>query len=181
MLRGTIFPFSLKKLDVDIERLNPGTGLDDVHTSHIKKIKRSCRNSIFEICNKLITRTYIASSMLEGHIRPTVSESSGNKTDSENYRPAINPSNFLKIIEYLLLPLLEKHLPVHQNQFAYRSARGCLVVITVLKESVRNWKLKSSDLHCAMVDHSKAYDRNNTSLLCGKMTETDLLGMPLHE
>ena len=35
-------------------------------------------------------------------------------------------------------------------------------------------KLKRSDVFCAMVDPSKAYDRINTSLLVDKMRETGL-------
>ena len=34
--------------------------------------------------------------------------------------------------------------------------------------------LKRSDVYCAMVDLSKAYDRITTSLLCEKVRETDL-------
>ena len=36
MLRGTSFFFLLKDLDVSIEKLNPVTGYDSAHTSHIK-------------------------------------------------------------------------------------------------------------------------------------------------
>ena len=71
--------------------------------------------------------------MLKGHIRPTVKSSSGNKTDSENYRPVTNSSSFLKILEYLVLPHVEKHLPVHKNQLACRPVSGCIDAITVLK------------------------------------------------
>ena len=74
--------------------------------------------------------------MLKEHIRPTVKNSSGNKTDSENYKPVMNSSNFLKVIEYLLLPRLEKHLPIHENKFAYRPETGCIDTITVLKETM---------------------------------------------
>ena len=44
MLRGTNFSFSLKDLDVGIDRFNPYTGFDSLHSSHIKNSKRCCRN-----------------------------------------------------------------------------------------------------------------------------------------
>ena len=40
MLRGTNFSFSPKDLDVAVDRFNPGTGFDGVHTYHIKNAKR---------------------------------------------------------------------------------------------------------------------------------------------
>ena len=74
--------------------------------------------------------------MLKGHIVPTVKNSSENRTDSRNYKPAMNLSNFLKVLENLLLPHLEKHLPIHGNQIAYRPAKSCIDAMTVLKETV---------------------------------------------
>ena len=81
--------------------------------------------------------------MLKGNIRPTVKNSSGNKTDSKNYRPVMNSSNFLKVIEYLLLPHLEKHLPIHENQFAYRPATGCIYImgLYIIRNYASDYKL----------------------------------------
>ena len=103
MLPGTKFPFSLKDFDFANDRLNPGTGYDSVHTSHIKNLKRCCRNLLCKFSNKLMSHTYIPRCMLKRDIRPTVKNSSGNKTDSKNHKPEMNSSNFLKALEYLLL------------------------------------------------------------------------------
>ena len=79
----------------------------------------------------------------------------------------------LKVLKNLLLPHLEKHLPVHKNQFACRPETGCIDEMTVLKETVMYYNIKRYDVLCAMVDLLKAYARTNTSLLCYKMRETD--------
>ena len=79
MLCGTDFYFSLKDLDVVIDRLNPGTGFDSVHTWYIKNSERSYRNLLCKYYNKLISHTYIPNSMLKRHICPPVKNSSGNK------------------------------------------------------------------------------------------------------
>ena len=75
-----------------------------------------------------------------------------------------------------MLPYLQKHLPVHENQFDYRPATGCIDVITVLKETAMYYNSQCFDVYCAMVDISKVYDRINTSLLSEKMRESDLPG-----
>ena len=112
--------------------------------------------------------------MLKWHIRPTVRNSSDNKTDSKSYRPVMNWPNFLKVLVHLLLPHIEKYFPVHDNQFAYRPATSCIDAINVLKETVMYHNSQRSDVYCAMIDLSKAYDRINNSLLCNKMRETEL-------
>ena len=71
----------------------------------------------------------------------------------------MNSSNFLKVLEYLLLPHLEKNLKIEQRQFTYRNATGCLDAITLLKETVAHYNREHTDVYCAMVDLSKAYDR----------------------
>ena len=89
--------------------------------------------TLWKFYNKLISHTYVPHSMLKGHIRPTVKKTALEINWFENYRPVMNSSNFLEVIEYLLLSLLEKHLLIHENQFAYRPATGCIDAITVLK------------------------------------------------
>ena len=52
--------------------------------------------------NSVISWSHIAifpHSMLKGHIRPTVKNSFGNKTDLKDYRPVKNSSKFLKVLE----------------------------------------------------------------------------------
>ena len=49
MLRRKHFSFSQEDLDAAIERLNPGIGFLNVHTSHIKNSKRSYRNLLWKI------------------------------------------------------------------------------------------------------------------------------------
>ena len=119
MLCGTNFSFFPKGFGVAIDRLNPGTGFDSLHTSCIKSSKRCYRNLLCKFYNTLISHTHISHNMPKGHIRPTVKKSSGNKADSKNFRPVMNSSNFLKALEYLLLPHLEKHVPDPENYFAY--------------------------------------------------------------
>ena len=86
--------------------------------------------------NKIRSYTYISPAMLKDRIQPTVKSPSGTKTASQNYRPVMNSSNFLKALEYILLPPPEKNIKIDQRQFAYRKATGCLDAISLLKETV---------------------------------------------
>ena len=53
---------------------------------------------------------------------------------------------------------------------------GCLDVITLFKETVAHYNREHTDVHCAMVDLSKAYVRINISSLCDKLKSTYLPG-----
>ena len=166
--------FTMRELGKAINRLNPGKGFDHIHTKHLKHTKPCFRNLLCKLINKFVTHGFIPQSMLKGEIRPTVKNGAGSKTSSQNYRPVMTSSNCLKVFEYLLLPYLEKHLNVHSNQFAYRRSTSCLQAITLLKETITHYNSRASNVHCAMVDLSKAYDRVNISILCRKLRETTL-------
>ena len=87
----------------------------------------------------------------------------------------MNSSAFLKVFEYILLPCLERFLKIDSHQFGYRRDTGCLNDVTVLKETVLKYNKEGSNVHCAMVDLSKAYDCVNIDKLVGRLRNT---GMP---
>jgi len=126
-----LMTFTMREWDIAINRLNPVEGFNHIHTGHLKKTKSCFRNLLYKLINRFISHRFIPHSMLKGHIRPTVKNGAAGKTTSNNYRPVMTSSNFLKVFEYLLLPHLERHLDVHSNQFAYRRSSSCLRAITL--------------------------------------------------
>ena len=59
--------------------------------------------------------------MLEGYIKPSVKNSMGDITDSNNYREIMILNNMLKLMEYCLLPLLQKYTNVSSFQLGYKA------------------------------------------------------------
>ena len=112
--------------------------------------------------------------MILGKIRPTVKNSAGKKTSLSNYRPVMNSSINVKIFKYLILPYLDKYLNSVHNQIAYRSSTGCVNVVILLKETISLYNQRHSDVFCAMIDHSQAYDRININTLCTKIKRTEI-------
>ena len=55
------------------------------------------------------------------------------------------------------------------------TSAGMLDAITLLKETVAHFNREHTDVHCAMVDLFKAYDRINISSLCDKLKATYFL------
>ena len=165
-LNNTTIVFSVKDVDNAIMRLKSAVGHDDIHTKLLINAGPCFRNLLCKLMNKFLSHGFLPHGMLLGKIRPTVKNSAGNKTSSSNYRPVMNSSNILKTFEYLILPYLEKYLNLSHNQFAYRSSTGCLNAITLLKETISHYNQRHSDVFCAMIDLSQAYDQININTLC---------------
>ena len=103
--------------------------------------------------------------MLKGRIKPTLKDNSLGKTQSNNYRPIMNSSNLLKIFESCISPLIDKHIDLNKRQFGFRAKTSCLSAHIILKEIIKKYNAGKSNVYCAMVDISKAFDKVNHSIL----------------
>ena len=157
-----------------ISQLNVGLGWDGIHANHLKLSGRVFKNLLFKFFNTLINHSFVPERMAFGEIRPVVKNASLGKHDSDNYRPVMNSSMFLKILEYCLLPILSKNLQISNWQFGFRQNTGCLPAIALVKETIFRYNDENTNVHCVMIDLSKAFDRINHAILFQKLMATGL-------
>ncbi len=81
-----------------IHSLNEGIGHDFIHTKHLKFASDQFINSLSLLFSSYINHAYMPKEMLFGEIRPIIKNKMGNKTDSDNFRPVMNLSNLLKLV-----------------------------------------------------------------------------------
>ena len=169
------FTVSIPDLRDAVKRLKLGKGWDQIHVNHFKFMGPIFENLVCKFINRILSHNFVPREMLKGEIRPVTKSDKLDRESSENYRPVMNSSAFLKVFEYILLPCLERFLKIDSHQFGYRRDTGCLNAVTVLKETVLKYNKEGSNVHCAMVDLSKAYDCVNIDKLVGRLRNT---GMP---
>ena len=112
--------------------------------------------------------------MLHGEIRPIIKDKKVCKSKLENYRPIMNSSVFLKVFEYLLLPILQKYLAPSKQQVGFTPHSSCANAVTLLKEIIHNYNSDGSEVFCAFVDLCKAFDNIDHEILIGKLSRTNL-------
>ena len=122
----------------------------------------------------MMLHCFVPCTMLKGEIRPVFKAGKTSKTDSENYRPVMNSSVFLKLLEYLILPVLKSNLNLSSRQFGFRPGTNCQSAVLMLQEVVKSYTELNSNVHCAMLDLTKAFDRMNFNILIAKLKKTHL-------
>ena len=157
-----------------IDKLNLGMGHDMVHTNHLKYCGNTFRNLLSKFLSKCVSHNFLPHNMLKGEIKPRIKDNIASKTSSDNYRPVMNSSNLFKLFEYCLLPHLEKCLDLCPSQFGFRKNTSCISAICILKETIASYNAKNSNVHCAMVDLSKAFDKININILMEKLKKTEM-------
>ena len=173
-LRRGINHILMSDIDRAINALNTGLGWDGVHSNHLKYAGPVIKNLLGKLFNKMISHAYIPVPMMYGEIRPIIKNNSLGKTVSDNYRPIMNSGMFLKTLEYCLLPELQQKLKLSSHQFGFRQHTGCLPAVALVKETLFKYNSENSNVYCATVDFSKAFDRVNWNVLFSKLRKSNL-------
>ena len=151
-----------------IDKLNTGLGFDGIHSNHLKLAGPVFKNLLSRFYSACLRHCYLPHDMIMGVIKPTL-KGTACKTKSESFRPVMNSSIFMKILEYCLMPTLKQLLSIDPLQFGFQTGSNCDYAIALLKETVLNYKNEATNVHAAALDLSKAYDRVNHDLLLRKL------------
>ena len=157
-----------------INSLNPGIGHDGIHVNHIKFGGQFLMSFLSKLFSSFIQHGHVPKSMLIGEIRPIIKNVMGDVHSSDNYRPVMSSSSFLKLFEYCLLFKLEKYIKLNSRQFGFRKFTSCEMPITILKETISNYNKSNSNVHCAFLDLTKAFDKINHNILITKMLDESI-------
>ena len=167
----SVFPHVV---DESIDKLKEGIGWDGIHKNHLKHCGKSFVDFLSRIFSSFIRHAHMPVDILRGEFRPIVKNAKGDINDSNNYRPVMISSNLLKVFEYCLLPVFKMYIKPNKWQFGYVSDASCLSPGLILKEVIHKYNSSKSDVHCAMLDFSKAFDRINIKLLIKKLIDSNL-------
>ena len=85
-----------------------------------------------------------------------------------------NNNNYLKLLEYLILPVLEYNLSLSSRQFGFRPGANCQSAVMMLHGVMNSYTELISKIHSAMLDLSKAFDWTNFNILVALLKKTHL-------
>ena len=96
------------------------------------------------------------------------------KSDSANYRPVVNSSNMLKLLEYFVLLSLNRNLNASSRQFGFRQSAKSQAAKFTVQEVIHSYTRENSNVQCALIDFTRAFDEINFDVLMSKIQKTQV-------
>ncbi len=158
----------------DVKQLNDGMGHDGIHSRFLKMASQSLIDILCNFLNLCFSHCYMPPKLLIGNIRPIVKDKKGNLTDSSNYRPVMQSSCLLKIIEIHILDTIAEKVSISEHQYGFRRGTSTSDACFILKEIMFNNSHTRDKALITFVDLSKAFDRVNHYILGNKLLDENV-------
>ena len=147
------------------KELKSGIGHDGIHSAFLMNVSDTFLDNIAYFINSCYNHCFIPGNVLKGDINPTIKDQKGNVTESSNYRPVMQSSCLLKIIELHILSILEEKILFNFRQFGFKKGCSTTDACWILKETVYKYIDKKGKAFAAFIDLSKAFDQVDHFLL----------------
>ena len=161
--------FSRADIHAAIKKLKPSIGFDGIHSNHLKKCTYLYEKCISDLFNCFILHSYVSLDILKGTINPTVKNQYEDLQSSDNYRPVMSSSIFLKLFEYCILEKIANDISLNDRQHGFRSNYSTSTACFTLKETILNYTESSSNVYACFIDISKAFDSVDHKILMEKL------------
>ena len=157
--------FSKRDISNCIKLLKETLGFDHIHSNHLKLSSELLHDVIAKLFSSFIIHSFLPPEMIKGIITPIVKNKLGNLCSSDNYRPVMNSSVFLKLFEYCLLLKIDPYVTLNDRQHGFRKSYSTSTACFMLKETILNYTQAGSNVYGCFLDISKAFDTVDHSTL----------------
>jgi len=151
-------------------------GLDNISTLHLKYLGPAGMDYLTAMYNLSLASSEIPSLWKMCKILPSL-KAGKDPSDSKSYYPISVLCPTIKILEKLLLPILEQHLPNSNIQYGFRRGHSTTSALMELNSTISSgFNQKRPLCHTLLLQIDMAFDRVNHEKLLADLNNSSLPG-----
>ena len=112
-------------------------------------------------------------------IKPVPKNKSQSLSDSNNYRAISKNTIISKIIDHVLISLINDKLITSAYQFAYKKDFSTSLCSFLVLETIQYYKSRGSNVYMLSLDCTKAFDKIQFSKFLNTLIEKDIIRLSL--
>ena len=150
---------------IEMPDLNKACGSDGICSEHLKYASKVLVPLQAMCFTSLISHGFLRESMLSVVLVPVIQDKAGKIYYTDNYRHIALASVISKLVEVIMLDIIEVHINTNPNQSGFKRKHGTDQCIYVLKEIIDLYRKLNGSVFVCFLDASKAFDRVNHTTL----------------
>ena len=131
---------------------------DNINTNLLKNSSNTFKSLIVSLFNSMLVHGFTANNLLISTLVSIPKNVRASLTSSDNYRGIALCSNIAKALDRIFLTMFSNKLLTSNAQYAYKEKHGSVLCTLMLKESVKYFTNRNTDVYCCLLDASKAFD-----------------------
>ena len=133
--------------------------LDNISSEHLIYGGPQLTVHMTLLFNSMIHHCFVPNDFCNGVILPLLKNKHGDASDVNMYRGITLSPVISKLFESVLLCLYDEYLTSDSLQFGFKKNSSCIHALFTVKESVRYFTKRGSNVYCTFLDASKAFDK----------------------
>ena len=140
-------------------KMKKSDGNKRLWSNHIIKAHESLFPKLADILTSMFIHGYTPDELLEATISSLPKDKSASFCDSTNYRGIALISCITKLYDLILIDRCGPQLCTSNLQFSFKPQHSTVMCNLVMKETIRYYNNRGSDVFACFLDASKAFDR----------------------
>jgi len=140
-------------------KLHKAAYLDNITSEHLRYGGPHLAVHLCLLFNSMIHHCFVPSEFCKGIILSLLKNKHGDATDINMYRGITLSPIISKLFEAVLLHLYDEFLSSDSLQFGFKKNSSCTHAMFTVNESVKYFTKKGSEVYCAFLDATKAFDK----------------------
>ncbi|XP_059045272.1 uncharacterized protein LOC131841057 [Achroia grisella] len=168
---GVPVHFSTEEIKHVINSMTRGKspGHDSLSIEHFQCAGPQLLRVLTLLYNLCVQHSYLPSALMRTIVVPIVKNKNGDLSNKDNYRPISLATIAAKVLDGILERRICKYFKCHDAQFGFQPGLSTETAIMALKKTVRYYTDRSTPVHAAFLDLSRAFDLVDYKILWSKM------------